>query len=72
MCTVIVAVLINSGSDNCLSLVLFPRNHKQPSILTIKLGLSRTGNQMLDFFKKNKNLNDDGVGKILDCIFIML
>lgn len=52
MCTVIVAVLINSGSDNCLSLVLFPRNHKQPNVLTTQLGMSRTGNKMLDFFKR--------------------
>lgn len=51
MCTVILAVLIKSGSDNCLSLVLFPRNCKQPNILTTKLGMPRTGNQMLDFCK---------------------
>lgn len=52
MCAVIVAVLINSGSDNCLPLVLFPRNHKQPNILTTKLGMSRTGNQMLACFNR--------------------
>lgn len=72
MCTVIVGILINSGSDNCLSLVLFSRNHKQPKILTIQLGMSRTGNKMLDFFKNDKCLNDNGVGKLLDCIFVIL
>lgn len=51
MCAVIVAALINSGPDNCLSLVLFLRNHKQPNILTAKLGISRTGNEVLDFLK---------------------